>query len=273
MLSTIADIHDFGILVKDPSFNPDKFDTLLSRFQSLDGLIALAIMNHCTTDVFKYLVDKGCNVNKPWLHYEPIYYAIQLERKDLLEMLLTAGADYKHVFHKYMGSRNDPKIIQSLLSKHPGLVDTKNRNGYSALHIAAWHGNIEIVRLLVSYGADIWVLNEYGLTALEYCHKKIFYEGRGYDLSTKDRRGRDQIVRLLEEEERTFILYLGYVGFTVIGRKQEIKFNDDNTRMKEVLQWVWTKSNDDNTRMKEVLQWVWTKSNDDIFTELRSYLV
>ena len=243
MLPTNADIHDFGILVKDPSFNPDKFDTLLSRFQSLDGLIALAIMNLCTTNVFKYLVDKGCNVDKPWLHYEPIYYAIHLERKDLLEMLLTAGADYKHVFHKYMGSRNDPKIIQSLLSKHPGLVDTKNRNGYSALHIAAWHGNIEIVRILVSYGADLWDLNEYGRTALEY------------DLSTKDRRGRDQIVRLLEEEERTFILYLGYVGFTFIGRKQEIKFNDDNTRM------------------KEVLQWVWTKSNDDIFTELRSYLV
>ena len=256
-----SDLSAFGTLVKDPTWSPEKFDTLLSKFKSLDGLIALAIMNDCNTDVYKYLIDKGYSVDKPWLNHTPLYYAIKLDRNDLLDRLIAAGANYKSVFHKYMGSLNEPKIIKNLLLKHPDLVNTKNRYGHSGLHIAAWFGNIEIGRILVSSGADTMILNEYGQTALEYCCNKIYYEGRGYDLSTKDRRGREEIVRLLEEEERVYLMYKGFTFY------DKIKFNNDHfgAPISQTFLGSW--------KVKEILEWVWSRSNYDVFGELMGYLV
>lgn len=128
--------------------------------------------------------------------------------------------------------------------------------GFTALHFAAWYGNIEIACLLVSYGADTTVLNEYGRTALDYCYQKVdtVYNKR------EDRARRDQIVRLLEEEERA---YLVYKGFAVYGREHEIfkqrlpeiKFNNDSYHV-----------------VKEVLVCVWSRSNYDVFGELMGYL-
>jgi hypothetical protein len=218
--------------------------------------IAIAIMHNCTLDVLQHLIDKGYSVNAKWLNKEPLYYAIQLDRKDLWERLLTAGAECTCVFNNYCSFLNEPKIVEILISKQPDLVNRKNMLGFTALHFAAWYGNIEIACLLVSYGADTTVLNGYGRTALDYCYQKVdtVYNKR------EDRARRDQIVRLLEEEERA---YLVYKGFVIYGREHEIfkqrlpeiKFNNDSYHV-----------------VKEVLECVWSRSNYDVFRELMEYL-
>jgi ankyrin repeat protein len=41
-------------------------------------------------------------------------------------------------------------------------INTKNKGeeGFTALHFASFHGNIKIIRTLVSYGADIFARNK-----------------------------------------------------------------------------------------------------------------
>ena len=222
--------------------------------------IAIAIMDNCTLDVLDHLIDKGYSVNAKWLKKEPLYYAIKLDRQDLWERLLTVGAECRHVFHRCCGRHHKPKIVESMLSKYPDLVDTKDCYGNSALEITACYGNIETARLLVSYGADTMVLNEFGRTALEYIHHQKIQEGYERRTTTRVRLGMDQIIHLLSEEER---VYLVYKGFAIYGREHEIF----KQRLPEI-----TFNNDSYHVVKEVLVCVWSRSNYDVFEELMGYL-
>lgn len=225
----------------------------------LNASIAIAIMDNCTLHILDHLIDKGYSVNAKWLKKEPLYYAIQLGRQDLWERLLTAGADCTGIFHICCGRLHKPQIVQNLLSKYPDLVDTKDCYGNSALHTAACYGNIETACLLVSYGVDTTVLDEFGRTALEYIHHQKIQEGYDHRTTTRVRLGMDQIIHLLSEERA----YLVYKGFAIYGREHEIfkqrlpeiKFNNDSYHV-----------------VKEVLECVWSRSNYDVFRELMEYL-
>jgi hypothetical protein len=212
-----------------------------------ESMIAFAITHNCTLDVLQHLIDKGYSVNAKWLKKEPLYYAIKLGRQDLWERLLTAGADCTGIFHKCCGRLDKPTIVESMLSTYPDLVDTKDCYGNSALHTAACYGNIETACLLVSYGADTMVLDEFGRTALEYIHHQKIQEGYYHRTTTTVRMGMDQIIRLLSEERA----YLVYKGFAIYDK---IKFNHGEATV------------------KEVLEFVWSRSNYDVFGELMRYL-
>jgi len=224
--------------------------------------IAIAIMDNCTLDVLDHLIDKGYSVNAKWLKKEPLYYAIKLDRQDLWERLLTAGADCKSIFHKCCGRHHKPKIVKSLLSKYPDLVDTKDCYGNSALEMSACYGNIETARLLVSYGADTMVLNEFGRTALEYIHHQIIQEGYDHRTTTIVRLGMDQIIHLLSEEQRA---YLVYKGFAIYGKEHEIF----KQRLPEI---KFNYCDEKHVVVKKVLESVWSRSNYDVFGELMEYL-
>jgi len=62
--------------------------------------------------------------------------------------------------------------LQTLLQRYPQIVNEKNDHGLTryrgctALMIAAWNGNAEIVQMLVDAGAQLNVQNNYGRTAL-----------------------------------------------------------------------------------------------------------
>jgi hypothetical protein len=224
--------------------------------------IAIAIMDNCTLVVLDHLIDKGYSVNAKWLKKEPLYYAIKLDRQDLWERLLTAGADCKSIFHKCCGRHHKPKIVKSLLSKYPDLVDTKDCYGNSALEMAACYGNIETARLLVSYGADTMVLNEFGRTGLEYIHHQIIQEGYDHRTTTIVRLGMDQIIHLLSEEQRA---YLVYKGFAICAKEHEIFKH----RLPEI---KFNHGAENHTMVKEVLESVWSRSNYDVFGELMEYL-
>lgn len=228
----------------------------------LNASIAIAIIHNCTLDELQDLIDMGFSrLKAKWLKKEkkePLYNA-NLRRQDLWEKLITTRADCTSIFHICCGRLHKPKIVQSLLSKYPDLVDTNDCYGNSALHMAACYGNIETARLLVSYGVDTTVLDEFGRTALEYIHHQKIQEGYDHRTTTIVRLGRDQIIHLLNEERA----YLVYKGFAIYGREHEIfkqrlpeiKFNNESYHV-----------------VKEVFECVWSRSNYDVFRELMEYL-
>jgi hypothetical protein len=134
-------------------------------------------------------------------------------------------------FHLQCGFHDDPTMVENLLSTYPDLVNTK-MHGSSALQKAAVYGNIDMARLLLSYGADP-TLVYCGQTALDICRQK----------------GRLQMIKILNEEERAYLVYKGFAMY------DKIKFNHGEATV------------------KEVLEFVWSRSNYDVFGELMRYLV
>lgn len=69
------------------------------------------------------------------------------------------------------------KELSDFLSKKPHLINQKNKNGNSILHIACWKGNCDMVLMLLMRGADVNVLDSKGYTpllvAIEFGHDKL----------------------------------------------------------------------------------------------------
>ena len=64
--------------------------------------------------------------------------------------------------------------------EYGGDVNVKMANGQHALHVAVAHGNIELLRLLLAFGADPEVVDQYDSTVLSFatgrCHLEIVRE-------------------------------------------------------------------------------------------------
>lgn len=67
------------------------------------------------------------------------------------------------------------KNIVSLLVKK-GDVNTINRNGETPLHNACWTGQIEIVQVLLDYGANSNMQNDHGETPLHWASRMGYYD-------------------------------------------------------------------------------------------------
>jgi ankyrin repeat protein len=69
------------------------------------------------------------------------------------------------------------KELSDFLSKKPHLINQKNKNGNSILHIACWKGNCDMVLMLLMRGADVNILDSKGYTpllvAIEFGHDKL----------------------------------------------------------------------------------------------------
>ncbi len=63
-------------------------------------------------------------------------------------------------------------IIQTLLDYHPDLINTKNKDGNTLLHIAAEEGQIEIAELFIEKGLDVNALGAVDKTPL---HSAVAY--------------------------------------------------------------------------------------------------
>jgi ankyrin repeat protein len=94
----------------------------------------------------------------------------------------------------------DPDAIKKSFGVHPELITTRDKNGFSPLHYAAYAGNKDLVRFLMAKGADI------ESTATSCAWTPFFlavFQGRleiaqtlidsGVPVDTKDRRGRSAL--------------------------------------------------------------------------------
>ena len=67
------------------------------------------------------------------------------------------------------------KIVQMLI-KNGSKLNIQNICGMTALHIAAWHNHLPSIILLLEAGADSYIGDEDGNTALEYALANFNYE-------------------------------------------------------------------------------------------------
>ncbi|XP_078258845.1 ankyrin repeat domain-containing protein 49 [Rhinoraja longicauda] len=66
----------------------------------------------------------------------------------------------------WAAEKNQLSIVCRLLSENPGLVNVKDDDHYTPLHRAAYSGHIEVVRKLITQGADVHARTIDGWTPL-----------------------------------------------------------------------------------------------------------
>ncbi|KAL3665804.1 hypothetical protein V7S43_009232 [Phytophthora oleae] len=115
----------------------------------------------------------------------PLIWACIEGRAEAVKVLLKHGADV-NMLNQYGASTllcavmigEDPEqdaesdkrraeIVTMLLEKNGKLVNFQDREGSTAMHLAASCGYLECVKILLSFGADITLRNAIGQTALE----------------------------------------------------------------------------------------------------------
>lgn len=96
--------------------------------------------------------------------------------------------------------RNDTAALQSLLDANgPVLINSSDSAGDTALIWASWYGNLEAMKLLLDYGADINLRGVRGKTALVWAAEAGRKEAvsylldRGADGSIKDNDGKSPL--------------------------------------------------------------------------------
>jgi len=126
-------------------------ESLLSAY-STDGFTALSLAAFFgQKSVVEYLLSKGAKVNQAAsnaTHVQPIHSAAAhhnpVVAMQMLQVLLENGAQ----------------------------VDARQIGGWTALHEAASRGDVEMVKLLKRYGADISIKSDDGKTARELAIEK-----------------------------------------------------------------------------------------------------
>ncbi|EPS35660.1 hypothetical protein H072_10944 [Dactylellina haptotyla CBS 200.50] len=91
----------------------------------------------------------------------PLFYAVQGNHVDVVNILKEAGADpesmdpHGRTILHHLANIGDIECVKLLISKNPGLkVDPEDHESNTPLYVAAGQGHEDIVRFLISHGAN-----------------------------------------------------------------------------------------------------------------------
>lgn len=206
-----------------------RLTTLFQEHPSLtDSLdkspIGMAVESRCTLEIVRFLIDQGCPVDKRASKHTPLSLAVRFGRSDLVDLFLDKGASHAKksgdfstppiVYSAQLQTDTNISILTSLLRYDPHQINWIDRNGVTALRSAAKYGNLEAVRVLLSRGADPTIADKNGMTPLKMCRSNDFFPSNYIsDVLLTNIKNRRLIAKLLEEEERAYLVYKGKAIF------------------------------------------------------------
>ena len=105
--------------------------------------------------------------------HRAVHFEFEKGHIQTVQLLMDCGADVNALnedgqtpLHTATGGEEDCPELCSILLKHKAKIDAVDKDGNQPLHLACKRGHTSTSRFLLSRGADVSVLNEYGQTPL-----------------------------------------------------------------------------------------------------------
>ncbi|MBK1971501.1 ankyrin repeat domain-containing protein [Campylobacter sp. TTU_617] len=133
--------------------------------EGYESAIFYALENYQNT---KFLIEQGANVNQGNAFGKtPLFYAIEFQKKDIIELLLNNKAD---VNHKYINNNEKLALSANIESNTPYFITfcALDHTSKNVLMHAAAYANVEILKLLVQKGAKLFEKDDLGFNALDF---------------------------------------------------------------------------------------------------------
>ena len=115
--------------------------------------------------------------------FTPLMLAASEGTDEMVKRLVHNGADNTVIGNSYTAliyavSYNNKLSVESLRALiHPRIVNHKQKNKETALHLAAFHGNVMAIEELLKAGADVGVTNDLGYKPIDnLCRKSLYPE-------------------------------------------------------------------------------------------------
>ncbi|XP_065346583.1 serine/threonine-protein phosphatase 6 regulatory ankyrin repeat subunit B-like [Cloeon dipterum] len=150
-------------------------------------------------DLFEVLLKNKADVNNEYKLFgnTPLHHAALANYPEIIEMLVNHGADV-NLQNKngwtalHLAARHNPELSQTLLD-HGADVNSKHNDGWTALHFVTQH-NPELSQTLLDHGADVNSKDNDRWTALHYAaiHNPELSQtliDHGADVNSKDNDG------------------------------------------------------------------------------------
>lgn len=148
--------------------------------------LALAIKSD-RIEIAKLLINKGCNINLGEGENLPLISAVNLGNLEFIEKLLKRGANGKEMALDYAYFNKDIDAIR-LLIKYGADINELNGNNDTLLHIAIEDENLEIASLLIKSKAK-YLEQAFSLSidsGIKSLQDEIIQKNIDYNLITKD---------------------------------------------------------------------------------------
>ncbi len=190
-----ADVNakaDYDVTALQMAYDKEVIEALLENGAKINakdknGKTALANAAHYGRfEILEVLIEKGANINMEDKEgMTPLMYAAQAERTEEAELLIKAGAKLNEVSEYTKDSaliiaisqdNSHGRNIAKMLIEAGADVNIVNRYDRTALYMALYEGEDEIVRMLLAKGADVNKADEYGTSPLIRAVQSDSYE-------------------------------------------------------------------------------------------------
>ncbi|XP_055953567.1 uncharacterized protein LOC129989212 [Argiope bruennichi] len=132
---------------------------LETQEENLNNLLHIAAKNG-NLEIAKYLIGKNCDLHfRDSMHLKPIHVAVQHGHLDIVKLFLKSDESLKDNTLLHLAvSRSNLDLVKFLIDEKVDL-NAPDENGNTSVHLAAIHGNKNILEILLHNGAYYDSLN------------------------------------------------------------------------------------------------------------------